>query len=189
MLMLAVLTESFQLSMKSGGHGQGFKFLPLLRGSKTIHFPRIMQIAGVYPNLTPEDLLQPVSTPAASAGSWAYDFPDADQPQQGTVAIPGSSVVTSCIDPVVMITTNTVLGVQLNEEVEMLVVVDRGDRYFTPETFFVFRTPENELVVQWTDKVEAGFEVLGRVALCTVPYLKTSAAADTGFAENDGDED
>jgi hypothetical protein len=64
--------------MKSGGHSQNFKFLPLLRGTKTVHFPRIMHIAGVYPELSPEDLLGPTSNPAADAGEWAYDFPDAE---------------------------------------------------------------------------------------------------------------
>lgn len=154
-----------------------------------VHFPRIIQIAGMYPDITPEELMAPISTPAASPGLWMYDFPDADQPQQGTVAIPGSPAITGCVDPVVMITSNTVLGVQLKEDVEMLVVVDRGDRYFTPECFFVFRTPENQLLVQWADKVEPGYEILGRVALCTVPYMRSSAPTDTGFAENDGDED
>lgn len=175
--------------MKSGGHAQNFKFLPLFRGSRSLHFPRIIQIAGVYPEMTPEDLLAPVSSPAASAGLWAYDFPDEDQPQQGTVAIPGSPAITNCVDPVIMITSNAAIGVQLKEEVEMLVVVDRGNRYFSPENFFVFRTPENQLLLQWTDSVEPGYEILGKVALCTVPYMKSNAPADTGFAENDGEED
>jgi Rubisco Assembly chaperone C-terminal domain len=188
-LILAVISESFNLAMKTGGHAQNFKFLPLLRGSRSFHFPRIIQIAGVYPDLTPDDLLAPKSMPAVGAGLWAYDFPDKDSPDQGTVAIPGSAAITDCIDPVVMITTNTALGVVLTEEVEMLVVVDRGDRYFTPECFFVFRTPEDSLVLQWSDRLEPGYEVMGRVALCTVPYAPSMGTASTGFAETDGEDD
>jgi Rubisco Assembly chaperone C-terminal domain len=187
--LLAVCCQSFQLSMKTGGHAQNFKFLPLLRGSRSFHFPRIVQIAGIYPDITAEELFAPVSTPGAAGGLWAYDFPDPDRVDQGTVAIPGSPAMTDCIDPVVMITTNTALGVALSEEVEMLVVVDRGDRYFTTECFYVFRTPQDTLVVQWADKVEPGFEVLGRVALCTVPYVASMGTTSTGFAESDGEED
>ena len=187
--LLAVCCQSFQLSMKSGGHAQNFKFLPLLRGSRSFHFPRIVQIAGMYPDITAEELFAPPSTPGATGGLWAYDFPDPDRVDQGTVAIPGSPAMTDCIDPVAMITTNTALGVVLSEEVEMLVVVDRGDRYFTTESFYVFRTPQDSLVVQWADKVEPGFEVLGRVALCTVPYVPSMGTTSTGFAESDGEED
>lgn len=35
-------------------------------------------------------------------------------------------VITDCIDPVVVITKNTALGVSVVEEVEMMVVIDRG---------------------------------------------------------------
>lgn len=77
-LLLVVVSESFNLQMKSGSHAQNFKFLPLLRGTKTVHFPRIVRIAGVYPDLSPEDLLEPLSNPAADAGMWSYDFPDAE---------------------------------------------------------------------------------------------------------------
>lgn len=189
LLCLCILSESFHLSMKSGGHNQNFKFLPLLRGSKSAHFPRIMQIAGIYPDMTPEDLLAPESTAAPQPGHWSYDFAEESGHSKGSVAIPGSRAITACIDPVVMIATNTALGVQLKEEVEMLVVVDRGDTIFSPEYFFVFKNPDNQLVLQWADKVEPGFEVLGRVALCTVPYMKSMAAPDTGFAEADGGDD
>ena len=67
-MLILVAQRYLQLTMKSGGHAQNFKFLPLFRGSRSLHFPRIIQIAGVYPEMTPEDLLAPVSSPAASAG-------------------------------------------------------------------------------------------------------------------------
>jgi hypothetical protein len=178
------------MSMKMGGHGSNFKFLPVQRGSKKEHFPRILQIAGVYSELTAEQLYAPASTPAAPAGRWTYDFSDPEGPQLGTVAIPGSDVVAAAIDPVVMIATNTELGISVPEEVEVLVVVDRGDRDFNPENFYVFRTPENRLTVQWTDGAfEPGYDILGKVVVCVAPYVASMAAAATGFLEADEDDE
>ena len=144
-----------------------------------------MRIAGVFPDLTPEELLAPPSVPSGGLGSWSYDFPDPDGPQLGIVAIPGSPKITNAIDPTVMITTNTQLGVQLVEEAEMLVVVDRGDLKVTRDNFYVFRTPNNDLKIEWTDRLEQGYEVLGKVILCTIPYNAANAPKKTGFMEED----
>jgi hypothetical protein len=107
--------------------GQNFKYLPIHKGSDEEHFPRIMPIAGVYPSITYEQLMAPRSSEASDPGQWAYEFTDPDGPQIGTVALPGSDTITNCIDPVVVISKNTDLGVTVIEEVEMIVVVDRGD--------------------------------------------------------------
>jgi hypothetical protein len=144
-----------------------------------------MRIAGVYPEISADELLAPPSIPSGGMGCWSYDFPDPDGPQLGIVAIPGSPKITNAIDPTVMITTNTQLGVQLVEEAEMLVVVDRGDLKITRDNFYVFRTPNNDLKIQWTDKVEKGYEVLGKVILCTIPYNAANAPKKTGFMEED----
>ena len=181
--------QSRGLEMKSGGHGQGFKFLPLERGGRKFHFPRIVQIAGVFPDLTPEELMAPSSVPAAPVGKWAYDFSDPEGPQLGTVALPGSDAVAKCEDPVVMITTNTALGVQYPEEVEILVLVDRADRRHVDDSFFVFRTPDNRLLIEWNDELEPGYEIMGRVALCASPFIESMAKKITGIAEEDEFED
>lgn len=144
-----------------------------------------MRIAGVFPDLTPEDLLAPPSVPSGGLGCWSYDFPDPDGPQLGIVAIPGSPQITNAVDPTVMITTNTELGVQLIEEAEMLVVVDRGDLKVTRDNFYVFRTPNNDLKIEWTDKLEQGYQVLGKVILCTIPYNAANESKKTGFLEED----
>eukprot|EP01036_Dinobryon_divergens_P036532 gene36532-47589_t len=173
--------------MKFGGHNQDFKFLPMIRGSQDEHFPRIIHIAGVYPNLTPEQLLAPISNPAAPPGAWTYEFADPDGPQLGTVALPGSEIITDCIDPVVVITKNTALGVAVVEEVEMMVVIDRGDRDWSEDNFFIFQTPENELAIQWSDSdyLDDGYEILGRVVLCSVPFTNKMKKKPTGFMEED----
>lgn len=179
--------RSQPLSMRFGGHGQGFNFLPLYRSDRDEHYPRIVKIAGVYPQLTIDDFFAPVSSPAAPKGSWAYDFPDPSGPELGSVALPGSDVITKCIDPVVLITTNTELGVSLNEEVEMLVVVDRGERELFSDAFYVFKTPDETLSIQWCDSPEPdeGYEILGRVIVVNCPYHESMHPQRTGFLEED----
>lgn len=144
-----------------------------------------MRIAGVYPELTPEELLAPPSVQSFGLGTWSYDFPDPDGPQNGIVAIPGSPKITYAINPTVMITTNTDLNIKLEEDAEMLVVVDRGDLKLSRDNFYVFKTPNNELKILWTDKLEKGYEILGKVILCTVPYSDKNAPKKTGFMEED----
>jgi hypothetical protein len=144
-----------------------------------------MSIAGVYPELTPEELLAPPSVPSGGLGCLSYDFPDPDGPQLGIVAIPGSDKITYAIDPTVLITSNIELGVKLEEDSEMLVVVDRGDIRLTKDNFYVFKTPNNELKIQWTDKLEKGYEIMGKVILCTIPFSEKNSPKKTGFLEED----
>lgn len=159
--------------------------MPMHRAANDEHYPRIMKIAGVYPGLSPAELMAPVSDGAASQGSWAYDFSDLTGPQLGKVAIPGSQTVTNCVDPVVMLTTNAAMGVAAVVEVEMLVVVDRGDRAFNPDSFYVFRAADDTLHVMWCDKVQPGMEIMGKVVVCTMPYVKEMKQPGSGFAESD----
>ena len=49
----------FSLNMKSGGHGVDFKYIPIHNARETENFPRIVQIAGIYPDLSADDLLAP----------------------------------------------------------------------------------------------------------------------------------
>lgn len=186
----AVLRQSRNnLSMKSGGHGQGFRYLPTERGGRKYHFPRIIQIAGVYPDLSPEELLAPTSNPAPAVGTWAYDFSDPEGPQLGVIALPGSDVITGCEDPVVIITTNIALGLSYPEEVEMVACIDRGNRELVSDCFFAFRTPDNRVQIQWSDSLEPGYEILGKVVMCLVPFLASMSKPATGFAEEDEEED
>jgi hypothetical protein len=169
----------------SGKHGSNFKYLPILQGDPDEPFPRIIHIAGIYPHLTVEQLFAPVSPQGASAGAWSYDFGDPDGPQLGSVALPGSGVITACIDPVVVIAKNSDLGVAAVEEVEMIVVIDRGDRDFVTGKFYIFLTPEQTLDIRWMETLEEGYTVLGRVALCAMPFTESMRPKATGFLEDE----
>lgn len=118
-----------------------------------------------------------------------YDFSDPSGPQLGTVALPPSDVVTYAVDPIALISTSSSLGLKLVEELEVVVVIDRGDREFNQERFYAFKSPENKVVVQWSDRMEPGFEILGRVILCTVPWTEGMRQPKSGFAESDEDDD
>jgi len=180
--------NSFTLNMKTpkiGSHGQNFKYLPIHKGSDEEHFPRIMPIAGVYPSITYEQLMAPRSSEASDPGQWAYEFTDPDGPQIGTVALPGSDTITNCIDPVVMISKNTDLGVSVIEEVEMIVVVDRGDIEFSKENFYLFQDPNNNLIVQWCDSERPDYQVVGKIVLCCIPWTTAMKPKSSGFLEDD----
>jgi len=185
-----VLSSLWAQPVMSGRHGEGFRFMPMIKATSKEHFPRILQIAGVYPDLTPEELLAPgPAQPSAPQGSWGYDFSDLSGVQGGKVAIPGSIIITQAVDPVVLITTSTHLGVPSPSELEMLVVVDRGNKRFHPDDFFVFRTRENTLKIQWSDRVPDDMEIIGKVVTTAQPYLPSMRRPSTGFAEEDEEDD
>lgn len=59
MSSLVISKRNFPLSMKSGGHGDGFRYLPVHQAKPSENFPRIVQIAGIYPSINPEDIFAP----------------------------------------------------------------------------------------------------------------------------------
>ena len=170
--------------MKAYSHGEGFHFLPISKAQEDEFWPRTVQIAGVYPELSVADFLAPTSTRPPSQGQWAYDFSDPDGPQLGTIAMPGSYKMNNCVDPVAMITTNVELGVKLLETCEMVVIVDRGDKSFDKEQFMLLKTPEDSLIIRCCDEIEPGHSILGKIALCAVPLVESMRDKETGFAEN-----
>ena len=173
-------------SMGGGTHGQNFKYLPVIRGSMDDHFPRIIPIAGTFPGISIEQVLAPYSSPGAPPGQWTYEFTDPDGSQLGTVALPGSPLITDAIDPVVLVTKNTILNVQCKEEVEMLVVVDRGDTQFFSGEFFLFHDPRSQqLTIEWFDKRPAHLQIVGLIVQCALPMTETMWPVKTGFLEDD----
>ena len=176
-------------SLKSGGHGDGFKYIPIHQAKELEHFPRIVPIAGVYPELTPQDLMAPCPSLPFRKGTWTYDFSTPDDTQLGTVALPPSDIMTASIDPVAVISTNIALGItNMLVDVEVVVVIDRGNKVFKSGDFFAFKSPNNEIIIRWSDKVPPGHEVLGKIVLCTIPWVQGMKKRSSGFLEDDEDE-
>jgi hypothetical protein len=171
---------------QGGKHGENFKFMPLLRGYPDDPFPRIIYIAGVYPDLTIDDVLAPKSPPAAEPGKWSYDFPDPDGPQLGAIAVPGSELIDSCIDPVAVIAKNTDLSVNYAEEVECVVIIDRGNQRFSSDDFYLFQNlQDSSLSIQWMQTLPATHRIIGKIIICMLPYSKLMKPKSTGFLEED----
>ncbi|KAJ1423178.1 hypothetical protein B484DRAFT_451996 [Ochromonadaceae sp. CCMP2298] len=174
------------ISMATGTHGEDFKFLFVTRGSEEDHYPRIIPVAGTYPGITDEELRAPYCTPAAAPGQWAYQFPDPENASFGTVAVPGNIIVTEALDPVAVITTNTALGIKLIEEVEMLVVVDRGDKGFNSADFYLFKDANGNTFIRWLDRPDFdAYDIMGKVMVCMVPFTDAMKRPKSGFLEDD----
>ena len=141
----------------------------------------------MYPDLTPEDVLAPAQCPLIVPGQIAFDFSDPNGPQLGTVAIPGSDPITFADDPVAIVVHNHDLKIQMRtpEGAECVAVIDRMDLKFNPDFFYCFRTPENRVELGSMNQLEAGYEILGRLLLTVVPWVKGEKVAATGFAEED----
>lgn len=170
-----------------GKHGENFKFLSVLRGNEDVYFPRIIPIAGVLGEVSFEEIMAPFSAEAPKEGNWFYDFSDPDSPQLGTFACPPSRNIHEAADPVGLIATNTQLNINLSisDEVECVVVVDRGDFRFDPDAFFAFRSPINTVEIGSCNKIPQGFEIIGRVVMTTVPFHTGMARKPTGFLEDE----
>lgn len=170
-------------------HGTGSRFLSIsqLKGDELM--PRIIQIAGIYPGITAQELMAPSSTEAPGYGRWQYDFSDPEGPQMGTVAYPPSPLVHACLDPVVVIANNDALGIDLkgDHDIEAMVLIDRADRYFEPTKFYAFAAPDGNVVIRWFDQVPEGWALLGKVHYVTLPYTEKSGTFKSGWMEVDDD--
>jgi len=174
-------------------HGQGTCFMPLEQMAQDFFAPRIVQVAGAYPGLTREEFFAVQSEEAAPEGQWTYDFSDPDGPQVGTVAVPGSNLVSSAIDPVAIVAEHPSLGISLppaiTEAVDLLVVADRGVNTFEERKFMVLQNPgESTLRIgAFTSKEELspGTEIVGRVLLVQIPWLPSMKPTKSGFIEVD----
>ena len=171
------------MSSSKGLHGDGFKFMPVVKFNQGEHFPRFVNIAGVYPGITVEEVFAPLSQPAPEQGFWTYKFPDPED-QLGCVALPGSDTLFACIDPVIIVTDTDSLGIRAREKSEVLAIVDRQDVVFGPENFYVFSNPTKEVEICSMSELEEGYDVLGRVVLCYLPRDK-AIKPPSGFAEDE----
>jgi len=171
-------------------HGTGSRFLSVtqLKGDELM--PRIIPIAGVYPGITAQELMAPASNPSASYGRWAYDFSDPEGPQVGTVAYPASALVHACADPVVLIASNDALGIDLagDHDIEAIVLVDRGDRFFQATKFYAFAAPDGSVVIRWFDQIPEGWALLGKVHYITLPWTEKTGRYKSGWMEVEEDD-
>mmetsp|Transcript_7784 Transcript_7784/g.9725 ORF Transcript_7784/g.9725 Transcript_7784/m.9725 type:complete len:215 (-) Transcript_7784:8-652(-) len=182
-------TTQSRLMMNSGNHGEGSRFLPLSQIEGDEPAPRIVQVAGLYPGVTREEVMAPKSYPAAPMGMWQFDFSDPDGPQMGTVALQPSENVQMAEDPVVLVGPSSALGLSLrnNIETEVLILIDRADCHFVDNRFFLFARQDGSTVIQWSDSLEPGEVVLGRVILVTVPHVEGMERQNSGFMEESDD--
>eukprot|EP00953_Heterococcus_sp_UTEX-ZZ885_P024043 13179-Heterococcus_DN1.PRE.1 len=108
----------------SGLHGTGSRFMPVVQIDEDEHYPRSIAVAGMYPGITAElrvamlctafsaqEIAAVTSSEAAEPGSWQYDFTDPEGPQMGTVAVPGSAIVTEMDDPCIIVAQSDALGI------------------------------------------------------------------------------
>merc|ERR1712232_301597 len=99
----------------------------------------------------------------------------------------GTTTVRECSDPVVLIADHKELGVPLDSTdlVELLVLVDRGEKGFKERVFLVLDTAEGLKIKAYNAKSEMdpGVAILGRVVLVQIPWLPFMKATKSGFAE------
>ena len=146
----------------------------------------------MYPGVTKEEIMAVTSEPPAPMGQWSYEFTDPNGAQVGTVALPGSNIISSCEDPIVLICGHFSLGVplpdDLKEDVDLLVLVDRAKNGFAERKFHVVNLPGQGVVVRafnTQDEIPPGSEILGRVDFVQVPWLPCMKKSKSGFMEED----
>jgi hypothetical protein len=109
----------------------------------------------------------------------------------GTVALPGSSVVATTEDPVVIIAEHDKIGVDLPKElidpVDLIVLVDRAKQTFAERRFLVIDAPQGVQIAAFSSKREipAGTQILGQVVLVQIPWLPCMKPTKSGFMEAD----
>jgi Rubisco Assembly chaperone C-terminal domain len=182
--------KQYQLQMQSPKlHGTNFKFLPSSAYGKNEYAPRILQIAGMFPGVSYEELMLPKSSPAAPPGMWSYEFPDPNGPQLGQVVVPGSAAVADCIDPVALISTTHSLGMSLNvDPVEVLIVVDRHDTIFSSDKFYTIVNRNSEVIISSMDEEDELGIIVGRVSIVMLPFVPSNKVS-TGFSEEDEEDE
>lgn len=70
---------------------------------------------------------------------------------------------------------------------QVLVLIERADKAFTPNKFFAFADPSGNVVIRWFDQVPAGYSILGRVLYATLPHLPQFGKKKSGWLEADED--
>jgi hypothetical protein len=137
--------------------------LPAYRLESDAELPALIPVAGALPLTPAEFQAVPVTVPEApfsivkfsGVGAWA--------------PIPGWQVVLQAEDPVgILAEVRQLPNVSNpNSEEQVLVVVDRGDRQWTDQHYFLIATNDT-VTLQWSETEPAG-KVLGRLLLVMRP--------------------
>lgn len=174
-------------------HGENSCFLPLKQLDQDYYAPRIIHIAGSFPDVTREEFDSVTSEPSPDQGQWVYEISDPETSQGATIAIEGSSTIHYMKDPVVLIGDHFTLGVPLpevlEEPVDLVMAVDRARNFFSERKFLIMSVPGvDELECgAFNSKAEMpeGAEVLGQVMLVQIPWLPCMQKTRSGFMEED----
>jgi hypothetical protein len=196
--------QSSSSSFYGNVHGRNSCFLPLQQLEQDTYTPRIVYIApGLYPHdITIESIEQtPSAEPSPSLGQFTYTFPfmassgtNIDRTaleMTATIALEGSNIVASCVDPIVIIAEHESIGLVLpnaiTDPVDLLVLVDRSKTYFSERKFLLFAVLNQVHIAAFNSREEIpdGATILGQVDQVTVPWLPAMAPTKTGFLEAD----
>jgi hypothetical protein len=137
--------------------------LPTYRLESEEELPRVLPVVGQLP-LSPVDLeAVPLVEETGAFGLVQFSGTGA------WVAIPGWQVVLNAQDPIVILadTTAVPLAVSTNQPEELLVIVDRADRQWQADSYFLVDR-DSQLQVQWSDTAPDE-PILGRVVLVLRP--------------------
>jgi hypothetical protein len=66
--LLTKVTKLYQFQ-EYGTHGVDFKYIPIHQAKQQENFPRIIQIAGMYPDISPDQIFAPPTSLPAGKGS------------------------------------------------------------------------------------------------------------------------
>ncbi len=137
--------------------------LPVYRLDSDEELPTVIPVIGLMP-LTKADFQAPPLYDAEEpfglvrfSGDGAY------------VAVPGYSVIRNCSDPIAFLMEANQLPTQLpGASEQVLVVVDRANRDWKSDTYFVVANSENQLELNWFE-ANPETQILGRVILLLRP--------------------
>jgi len=107
----------------------------------------------------------------------------------GTVALQGSAVVSTCVDPVAIIANHISLDIPLpevlKEGVDVIALVDRAVTTFDERKFLLVDVGGELTIRAYNTKEEVPGEIIGRVQYVQVPWLSCMQRKSSGFEEDD----
>jgi Rubisco Assembly chaperone C-terminal domain/Rubisco accumulation factor 1 alpha helical domain/Rubisco accumulation factor 1 helix turn helix domain len=148
--------------------------LPLYRLDSDEQMPRVLPVVGKLPLSSVDFAAVPVTQPesvfgivsfAGAGGAW--------------MAVPGWQVIRVAKDPVVLLTHSDRLPTRLPGEAEEVVVIcDRAQQTWKPDSYFVTVDAADQLVLNWFEQ-EPAESLLGEVIL----VMRPKKVLDEGYTQ------